>query len=142
MKLRTDPLYRQILETWLQIGRRLEADGGADDDDFAWVHGGLLLFTLLRVLLRDPRATTEAVRAEIETTLSELRGRVNGATTQGGAPPTDAELGFLSAFNDYLMTRHDERLRLTSDGGLELAHLELGDRLRVAVTITEGRGQR
>jgi len=142
MILRTDPLYAQIVETWDQIRRRVEADGGADADDFAWVHGGMLLFTLLRLLLLDARAASDSVRSEILATLTDLRGRVNGTASQGSYTLPDVELSFLSAFNDYLMARHDQRLRFDTDGGLTLVQMALGDRLRVAVTVAEGRGQR
>lgn len=142
MILRTDPLYAQIVETWDQIRRRVEAEGGAEADDFAWVHGGMLLFTLLRLLLSDPRAASDAVRAEILATLTDLRGRVDGATTQAAYALPDVELSFLSAFNDYLMARHDQRLRFDTDGSLTLVQMALGDRLRVAVTVAEGRGLR
>jgi hypothetical protein len=139
MMLRTDPLYGQIVLTWEQIRRRLDTGSGFDDDDFAWVDGGLLLFTLLRVLLRDPRAASEAVRREIATTLDDLGARIDGAPTRGGGLPDEAELGFLSAFNDYLMARHDERVRIEEGGGLSLAALALGDRLRVAVALSDER---
>ena len=141
MMQRTDPLYGQIVDTWDQIRRRVESDGGAGDDDFAWVHGGMLLFTLLRVLLREAQAPSDALRAEIATTLADLSARVDGVATMPLQPPAEAELGFLSAFNDFLMARHEERVRLEANGGLALARLTLGDRLRVAVTLSGERAE-
>ena len=137
MMLRTDPLYGQIVLTWDQIRHRLDTQGGFGDDDFAWVHGGMLLFTLLRVLLREPNGPSEAVRGEILATLRDLRGRVDGAATLGSPLRDDAELAFLSAFNDFLMARHDERVRLEAEGALLLAPLALGDRLRVTFELSE-----
>lgn len=137
MLRRDDPLYARIVETWDLLWRCAEADLQAPDDGYAWVHGGLLLFTLLRILLRAPGAEVpDAIRADVQGALADLRGRVNG-TAEGASrrERADYELAFLGAFNEYLMVRHDERLRLGADGSLTLGTLGLGQRLAMAADL-------
>jgi hypothetical protein len=139
MMTRTDPLFRQIILTWDHLRQRLDAGTGSDDDELAWAFGALQLFTLLRILIGRPNSATDAVRIEVAAALAQLRGRVNGFATLVATPAEDLELGFLSAFNDDLMARHGERVRVGRDGGLSLAPLALGARLREAVRLPDDR---
>lgn len=161
---RSDPLFHRIVAVWSALGRRAEAEaqkgarGGngrdadvdldadldADldpeaDELFVWTEGGLLLFTLLRVLLRNPDATSlETLNKEIAAALSELAllaGLDDEAVVAGmdlvSSPDAafDVELAFLAAFNEHLMMRHQERLRFVDGTSIELAKLGLAANL-------------
>jgi hypothetical protein len=165
---RSDLLFQRIVATWRALGRRAEvearrfqdegqvpetdaepaidddvtdeADLGPENDDLVvWTEGGLLLFTLLRILLRsiDPD-TLETLGKEISDALAELTGRagINGYGTvaaDDGAITSDLamddELMFLAAFNEDLMMRHQERVRIVDQDRIELAKLGVAETL-------------
>ncbi len=165
---RSDPLYQRIVATWRALGRRAEAearqsqattepesdlevdldstDAAADDDLFAWTEGGLLLFTLLRILLRNEDATSiDALGDEIHQALTELveRAGVNGyASVVAGAGDlaADEELVFLAAFNEHLMMRHQERVRILDSERIDVAKLGLAETLTASLTANIAAG--
>jgi hypothetical protein len=129
---RSDALFGRIVEAWERLEQNLEAAAVRPGDEAAGWEGGVLsLFDLLRGLLLlqgTPRASR--VEQAAGQALEELLQRVDGHAAAPGQPSSEAELRFLTAFNEYLMTFQDERLRLGEEGGLALQHLSLTDVLK------------
>ena len=162
---RSDSLLQTIIATWRALASRAEGealkshrgargrDPGGDvdtdldvaldvdvDDLFVCTEGGLLLFTLLRVLLRNPEAAgREALSQEVATALRELatRAGLDAAVVVADGEASsllDVELLFLAAFNEHLMMRHQERLRFVDGTSIELAKLGLAANLTANLT--------
>jgi hypothetical protein len=149
---RSDPTYIRIVAMWTALGRLAEVEARAQpdrdcpdgefDELLAWTEGGLLLFTLVRVLVRMAgEALSDALKGDISAALTELGERAGLAKTEGAtadasniatALSADDELAFLAALNEYLMAHHQERLRF-----VEGDHIALS-KLGIAATLVPG----
>lgn len=131
MFARTDPLYDLLFDAWWRFRLRAEQIGARDEDDIEWITGGVLLFDLLRGLVRlseegGPRM--EATRRQVHEALDEILMSVNGVDSLSEVDPVAAELEFLAAFNDHLGSFYDERVNLSPEG-LTVSHRTIVDGL-------------
>jgi hypothetical protein len=131
MFARTDPLYDLLFDAWWRFRLQAEQIGARDEDDIEWITGGVLLFDLLRGLVRlsdEGGARVEVTRRLVREALDEIMMRVNGVDSLSEADPVSAELEFLAAFNDHLGSFYDERVNITSEG-LTVSHRTVVDGL-------------